>query len=1266
MKLINTFLLVILFSIVYQFDISAQTIVTKKINWSKSTEIPENDLTAYSFDRSSINQENNLHIYSDQFPVNKYGDIQFEIIGYQSEETSITTKTNIPTSISVNSHIAQERRNYNAIYSFIPFIKNNNTGKIERITEIKLQYNTTSNNLSNFRGGPEFKNSSILKDGKIYKIAVSESGIYKISKDDLDKLGIESDGINPKKIQILGNPNGMNPEENSADIYDDLIENSIFIQGEADGSFDNSDFILFYAHGPHTWNPEDNYTHNIYDDNNYYFIKIGSVDGKRVQNKQNITGNNTFSSNYNTYRRYEKDVYNLLGDFSSTQGSGKLWFSEIYSSNRNQDFTSYFADPNLDTNEDVSVEIQFAARDRISSKLNLKIDGVTNSINFNGVNVSNIESKYADLEKKVFTQKLSSTSPEIFLDFGVSSNEPTGWLDYIQLTYSAKLNYSGQPIVFRKTESKDLSLYGFNINTTLFGMQIWDISNPENVLNQEHENFKFSYVPNGINEFVVFNPTAEHKKVSIIGEIENQNLHAIQSADLVIIYHPDFQEAAEKLAMHRADFSNLNVVAVSVNQIYNEFSSGRVDVPGIRNFAKMIYERDPNFKYLCLIGDGSFDYKHINASAYGDDSFIPVYETSESLSPIRAFPSDDFYALLNDQEGGNLKGGLDLGVGRIPVRTADEANQIIDKIINYDTNLDTYADWRLRIGFSADDEDNNYHVRDADGIAEAARLKYENFNVEKMYFDAYPQVSTPGGERYPLATDALNNNIFKGMLTMCYLGHGGPTGWAQERVLKLEDIEKFDNENKLPLFITATCSFTGYDNPAGPSAGEKLFLKEKTGAIALMSTVRAVYVNQNERLTRAVFDTIFTKDAGEFMGIGEILRRAKNSNAADTLDVNARKFQLIGDPALKLSIPEHQIKTTSINGVTIDSDYTADTIKALQKMTFEGFVAGEDGNIMSDFNGVVYTSVFDKVIQAKTLANNTSSSERAFNLQKTILFKGQSVIENGKFKFEFYLPSDINFDYGNGKISLYAKSGNIDASGNFEDFIIGGSDPANADDNPPLVDVYLNTEDFAFGGISTSNPVLLVKLQDDFGINVAGVSVGHDLVAELDNNSKERYILNDFYEAELNDFRKGIVRFPLKDLEPGKHTLKIKAWDLSNNLGEGYTEFFVTDDEGDQLEHVFNYPNPFSTNTLFQFEHNLPGTELEILINIYNVSGQIVKTIEHLVLDDGFRIDDISWDGRDDYGQKIANGVYLYKINVLANQLGIRKESNFEKLVILK
>ncbi|MCB0642520.1 MAG: type IX secretion system sortase PorU, partial [Phaeodactylibacter sp.] len=633
------------------------------------------------------------------------------------------------------------------------------------------------------------------------------------------------------------------------------------------------------------------------------------------------------------------------------------------------------------------------------------------------------------------------------------------------------------------------------------------------------------------------------------------------------------------------------------------------------------------------------------------------------------FPSDDYFGLLDDIEGNIFSNDfMDIAIGRLPVQTLEQAQDMVAKIINYDESASVLGDWRQRVVFVGDDEDSGRHTIDADGIADLVADKFPFLNIDKIYLDGYNQISTPAGERVPGATDALNQNLFKGALSVTYLGHGGSKGWAQERVLQLPDIVSWTNFNKLPVFLTATCSFSGYDDPGFTTAGEQVLLNQRGGSIAMMTTVRAVYASLNEALTRNVADTLYSKVNGIPQTFGEVLRISKNETGGGS---NSRKFTLLGDPSQRLALPVYSVVTTSINASAVDA--TPDTLRALQKVTITGEIHDDQDALLSNFSGTLYPIVYDKSVEYKTLGQDMSPI-LDYELQKNILFKGRASVQSGKFEFTFVVPKDINFQYGYGKISYYAENGvELDAGGAYENVVIGGTDQnAVADDQGPLVEVYMNSEDFVFGGLTSPDPTLLVKLEDDNGINVVGNSIGHDLTGLLDEDSKNTYLLNDFYEAALDDHTKGEVRFPLSALAEGRHSINVKAWDVANNPAEGYTEFVVAGSGEIALEHVLNYPNPFTTNTCFQFEHNMESQEIDVMIQIYTVSGRLVKTIQERIIPQGSRLslgDCISWDGRDDFGDRLAKGVYLYRVQVRAAGIGLESlegESDFEKLVILR
>ncbi|NNF35536.1 MAG: type IX secretion system sortase PorU [Saprospiraceae bacterium] len=798
---------------------------------------------------------------------------------------------------------------------------------------------------------------------------------------------------------------------------------------------------------------------------------------------------------------------------------------------------------------------------------------------------------------------------------------------------------------------------------------VWDITDPFAIkahLSADGAGaFSFTHNHNGLlKRYAGFQPEDVTDTPVFIKKIANQNLHGINEADMVIIYPEEFSEAAMNLKNHRND-QGFNVITVEIEQIFNEYSGGKRDPVSIRDFSKMVYERDPDYRYLLLLGDGSYDYKNI-VPGLPDHNFIPVYETNESLHPIESFPSDDFFALLSDFEGDDLRGQLEIAVGRIPAKSPEEANAVINKIIKYETDENTLGDWRLRIGFTADDEDSNTHLNQAERIANNTKDKYPLFNQQKVYFDAYNQESTPGGARYPDASKAINDNIFKGQLVLNYLGHGGPRGWAQERVLKVNDILSWENEDKMPLIITATCSFTGYDDPGLISAGEYAILKEDGGAIGLMTTVRAVYSLENERLTASVFDTIFSSSGNTDLTIGEIIQRAKNNNWQDTTRINARKFALIGDPSMKLTIPHNRIITTHINDQQVG--VATDTIGALMKVKVNGIITDRNGNKLENYRGTIYPTVYDKESELATLRNDSRSRVSNFQLHKSILFKGAATIENGEFSFEFIVPIDIDYSIGQGRISYYAESSDLtsDGGGFYNEIIIGGSSEESlTDDIGPDINIFMNDERFVYGGTTHPNPVLLVKLSDDNGINVTGNSIGHDLVAVLDGNNQNAFLLNDFYEASVDDYKSGIVKFPMNELEPGRHTISVKAWDVANNSSEQILEFIVVDEDSPVINNIYNYPNPFSTNTSFMFEHTMQGGELDILVYIYTLSGKLVKTIQESIINTGTRVNDIQWNGRDEFDDKLGKGIYLYKIKLTDRELNVTEESNYQKLVII-
>jgi hypothetical protein len=1221
-----------------------------------------------------------IPVFSERFPIAGKSRVTVEVVSVEWQVFNKKTSpddTVLTDNILVSTRVEQERSSFFGRVKVVPVRKVGNT--FERALSFKLVVRVEPAPLSptaDDRGGP-FTFNSALSTGDVYKFGVSQTGVYKLDyaylKNELGITGIEN--LDPRTIRLYGNGGAMLPEKNSDARPDDLLENAIQVVGENDGKFDPGDYILFYAVGPRPMqyrasatDPELTTRVNLYDNNAWYFLKTGAGTGLRMAEQPSVSATYV-TEEFDDFARIEDEKTNLLNFNSSTQGSGKRWFGDYFYQSRERSYD--FSFPNVVAGSQARIRGEFVGRSDVGQTVRFQVAGATISKSVGSISTSNGDGPFVANALLVGTFQPASDKLSVVVQYPEVSAQSEGWLDYIEINVRRQLKMSGSAMTFRDLKTLTQAAALFRISGAVGAVSVWDITNPQTPSVQQavQNGNTVEFGANTLGILKNFAVLAEGgtfpKPETTTGKIANQNLHGLENLDFVILYHPAFEAQALRLAEHRRAHSGLAVAVANVHDVFNEFSSGGKDPAAIRDFARMLLERNPGkFEYCLLFGDGSFDPKN-NSNSTDNQDYIPVFETAESFSPINAFPSDDFFALLSPDEGGALTGALDISVGRLVARNTEDAEALVNKIIAYDADPALLGDWHLRSLFIADDEDGNAHINQADKLAVDNANMAPWFNNEKVYFDAYQQVATSAGQRFPDAKAAINSNVFKGNLITHYIGHGGPRGWSQERVVDNNDIAGWDNPNRYPLIITATCTFGGYDDYTTLTGGEQALLKVNAGAVALFTTVRSVYINGNEDLTDAVQSIIFQKLNGQYRTIGRVLKDAKNKLTADIQ--NARRFTLLGDPAMLLALPEYRVATTKISG----PNGPIDTLRALLPVQLEGVVTDSSGNLLSNFNGKVYVTIFDKEQNLQTLGQDAGSYVRPFKVQRNIIFKGIATVTAGTFNIGFVVPKDINYTYGLGKISYYAENGTpLDAAGSDFSIVIGGNAGLVKDEQPPLVQVFLNTADFAFGGITNNTPKVLVKCADDYGMNVTGTSLGHDLTAVLDGNVLETIVLNEFYQSEQDNAKKGTAIYPLNNLSPGRHTLAVKGWDVANNPGEGYTEFVVAEDGKAALEHVLNYPNPFTTNTYFQFEHNLAGQVLDVQITIFSVAGKLVKSIQKtLSNNDGFRVTDIQWDGQDDYGDQLARGVYLYRVKVRATDaagLNSTAESKFEKLVILK
>ena len=1180
----------------------------------------------------------------------------------------------------IEAHVRLERGRPFLCVSIVPMRRNPQTGRVELLRSAQLE--TQIQPQSQRRSPRNFVQQSVLAQGQWFRLGVRETGIHRLDAAFFQSLGLDLGQIRPEQIQIFGRSGRMLPEINNASNEDDLYELAIEVEGQADGRFDASDGVLFYAQGPRLWSWSDELGKFIHETHSYsseisYFLRINHSLGRRIASV-GATGTPSYvTDSYDWLGHHELDLVNVMEEAFALPPSGRIWFGEFFRFTRQYDLS--FEVPNRLSSEAVLMRASGASRHFSGTgNLNFSLNGQANvlSLVFPSVG-SGIYDLYAAYRvRDTLAMVGGGANLSMRVNYVQASNVSTAWLDYVSLQTRAALRFEGGQLAFRDSRAVGQTLVRYRINNPRANMRVWDVSDWRNV------SLVTGQVSGGVwegqlsgerlRELIAFDGAA-WRTVQNLGSVANQNLHALEPADLLMVYHRDLAPAALRLAQHRANHSGLGVHLIEVQTIFNEFSGGTADPSAIRDFAKMLYDRSlaggGDFRYLMLFGSGSFDYRNLRNRPQ-NSNLVPVYETIESLHPIRTFTTEDYFGLLDDGEG-NIEtlGGLDLGIGRLPARNLNDAEVMVNKIIAYETSLEHLGDWRNRLTFVADDEDGGVHVQQADSLARHIDRNWPEFLGNKIYLDAFRQRTTSAGSRFPEVNEAIMTDLFRGTLVWTYAGHGGEDGLAQERVFTNTEINALRNRERLALFLTATCSFSPHDDPNIISAGELLLLNPQGGAIAGLTTVRVVFAQDNFVLSDNTLRKIFERFQGRRPTLGEVLSESKNASTRANAS-NSRKFILLGDPALTLAYPRERVVLTQINGRTVQG---LDTLRALDRVRLAGEVRDQNNNLLSDFEGMVQLVVYDKPDNLQTLGNDRTSPIINFSLQNKIIFRGRASVRGGRFEVQFVVPRDINYQFGKGRMMAYAfETGGLrDAHGVNQDFWVGGSSPNASEDRvPPLVKVYMNDEKFVSGGITDENPLLLVLLEDENGINVVGNSVGHDLKAEIQgpDGRFQSYVLNDFYETELDDYQRGRVKYPLKDLPDGLHKVKVEAWDVYNNVGYGFVDFVVSRSAKLALERVLNYPNPFTTSTRFQFEHNFAGRSLEVLVSIYTVSGKLVKSIRHQTLARGYRVDDIHWDGRDEFGQDLAKGVYVYQVTLRVEGEENRKEwrSAYQKLVILK
>ena len=1085
--------------------------------------------------------------------------------------------------------------------------------------------------------GSRYASESVLSSGKWVKIQVAEDGIYKLTAADLKKMGFS----NLDKVAVYGYGGWPLDEDFSTTYIDDVPEVAVWR---------NADYLLFYGKGPRKWEYSSSdksfiHTNNPYSNYGYYFVTEKETAGRTMEKAVSADGATLQVTTFDDYVLHEEELV-------SVNSSGRELYGESFTSTLSRDFT--ISVPGI-TDDEGKATLSFISRG--NGTITMNVDG--NSVISGSVSVPSDEYEVARelYRARAWTADKGET---VKVNIGYSTTgHKNVHLNYFRLQMKRQLKVYDPYTFFRRLSARGNAsrfvIQGADAGTLVF--DVTDGVNPQQMetsLNGTELSFSIP-ASTSLREFVAVKPSQIKAPVTV-GEVTNQNLHALPQQDMIIIAQPNFTTQAERLAEAHRTKDNLTVRVVTPESIYNEFSSGTPDATAYRRFMKMFYDRQTSEadapKYLLLFGDGSFDNRKLTSAWKSVDmsNMLLTYQTEESLNQY-SYVVDDYFGFLNDANNGKeiYAQKVDIGIGRFPVRTVAQATNAVDKVISYIENKNTGA-WKNNLCFMADDGNNadsftSGHMEEADSLADHLNRDHPELMVHKLYYDAYKKDKTAGS--YPDVRANLQKLLKDGLLLFNYTGHGGITALSDEKVVTQTDIAQYTYPC-LPVWVTATCDFTRFDN-VETSAGEDVFLNAKSGGIALFTTVRVAYRPYNAYIDSHLLHNLFSRVNGHKRSLGDAMKAMKRSLvASESYNTNRVKmgFCLIGDPAIKLAYPEYGMKVTAINGLSVEE--TPVSFKALEKIRVEGEVLDASGQLATDFTGIVNPTVKDSKMTVTCLNNNNQDDTPAFTFTDypNTIFIGNDSVRNGKFSFTFTVPKDISYSNLQGKMNLYAvdTENGHEAQGNFDNFIVGGtSDTAETDTiGPEIRALYLNDTTFVDGGQVNTTPYFVAELWDKSGVNITGSSVGHDMMLVIDESTVLSYNLNSYYELLPGEEGTGIVKFPIPALEPGKHTAEFWVWDILNNSTVRTFTFEVVEGLKPFLFDVIATPGIAREQVTFHLMHNRPESRMRVGIMVYDLAGRQLWKHEESGTSGLFENYTVSWDLTCG-GARMRPGVYIYR-----------------------
>jgi hypothetical protein len=1098
--------------------------------------------------------------------------------------------------------------------------------------------------------GGRYAEKSVLSSGKWIQLKVTENAVYKLTYDEIKKSGISD----PSKVKIYGYGGWILDEDFTKPYVDDLPEVSVYIQKGSDGIFNSGDYLLFYGRGTRKWAYDKNrdvfeHENNPYSTFGSYFMTESESGPKEMGTIPTVSGG-SLSIPLNSFDDY---ALHEIDSVSITK-TGRELFGENFVNKVGEQYFS-FNIPGI-TSDPGKARLSFAAAPASGS-----LGQVSLKIGEEQIMSLNIPAPIDYYQKASLVDSWRAWNGEKSekITASVSSYNSTGqsiaFLNLIALNVKRNLQYYNEAYTFfRNTESLNNPVKYLiqNVNANCL---VWDVTDNFDTrlmqTNLESAQLSFETRSDGVlHEYALIDLNKSFPSPQIVTvEVKNQDLHALPQTDMVILAPTAFLSQAERLAEKHRTHSDLKVTVVDDKLVFNEFSSGTPDATAYRRFMKMFYDRATTNvdkpKYLLLFGDGVFDNRHLTGVNLNPAFYLLTFQVKESVNELYSYGTDDYFGFLDDNDGRNIfSDDLDLGIGRFPVSSLAQADDAVTKVISYIDNKQL-GNWKNKLIFTADNTDNNragndfcLHATQADEVAQYIENNNPEYMISKYYMDAYKPVIANGKVTYPEAKKSFLSSLKDGCFLLNYTGHGSTTAWSGEDMLNISDVRQMNYEN-LPLWITATCDFGWFDGTE-VSAGELAFLNKNSGAIALFTTSRVVSSTGNLSINKQLVRNVFKKEDGKHLRLGDILRYSKVALGAD---YNKLNYVLLGDPALELNYPGWYVQLDAVNGNPVHDDDNV-VFKALDAVTLSGTIIDEAGNKANDFSGTMKTIVFDSQQTIESVSTDTEGGHFSFTTYPNMIYTGNNEVKSGSFDFTFTVPLDISYTRNTGKMNFYvsdSQSGK-DASGSFQKYVLAGSgdNPNNNEKGPEIIQMFLNTENFRDGDDVNETPFFFADVFDEDGINRTGSGLGHDIMISIDGNPLWTYSLNNYYEPV--DDKEGNIGFSIPALTYGRHTLSFRVWDILNNPSVDSLNFNVVKAYKPVIFDLQARENPARTNTYFLLHHDLPETQLEVEIRIYDLTGRSVWSHSEKGSSGFLKYYPVEWTLVNNGGNRVPPGIYVY------------------------